>query len=154
MTAAKPSIRMQRRSRLFRCSALLWALVFVLSGVRPAFAATECPHHVGPAHGSADTAAERGATVHAEPDATAHVHFHHAEPSGEPASVPGSHHDLCTCIGPCHAASVAPTPPLASSVLPTAVVYVADAPDAAATNVLPGRASYSLPYATAPPRSG
>jgi hypothetical protein len=33
-------------------------------------------------------------------------------------------------------------------------VYVADAPDAAATNVLPGRASYSLPYATAPPRSG
>jgi hypothetical protein len=153
MTAANPSIPLQRRSRLFRCSALLWAVLFVLSGVRPAFAATECPHHVGSAHGSADTAAERGATVHAEPGAAGHVHFHHAEPSGEPASEPGSHHDLCTCIGPCHAASIAPMPAPASSLLPTAVACVAEAPDAAATYVLPGRASYSLPYATAPPRS-
>jgi len=133
-----------RRSRLVRCSALAWAVVFLLSGLRPAFAAVECPHHLAAGH-TADIAytgqdGERGGR-----------HGHAAHEAGSSSTDPD--HDFCTCVGPCHVTGAAPMPAVAWATLPDGSVTAAATATRFHIGVLPGRASYSLPFATAPPRS-
>jgi hypothetical protein len=100
-----PAVRV--RSTRFRCAALLWAVVFVLSGLRPAYAEAECAHHLAVA--GAQTAAEahgdhvHGGDAHSVEHAGHAAHHQHGGASTErPHS--GADHDVCTCIGPCHVA--------------------------------------------------
>jgi hypothetical protein len=141
---ANPFTPSPRHSRLFHCSALLWAVLLLLSGVRPASAAIECPHHAGSEHASGD------ATLHGD-DLHAGHGSDHAHGAGEaPESDDGSHQ--CLCIGPCQMAGVSPMPAFSSATLAAPVADVAVGIDHFQAGVLPGRASYCLPYATAPPR--
>jgi hypothetical protein len=50
-----PASLVRRGSLRFRCSALLWAVLFVLGTAGEAGAARECPHHQGGEHGGGDS---------------------------------------------------------------------------------------------------
>jgi hypothetical protein len=146
-----------RHSRLFRCSALVWAVVFVLSGVMDAFAEFDCPHHVaaavaGEGHHAAADADEHGChgkdrpgAVAGEGPADAHVHVGSGDGGEE------GHRHLCTCTGPCHASGTTAVPLASAAADHPVLLGPATILPGEAGGELPGRAAYLLPFATAPP---
>lgn len=127
------------RSPRARLSALLAAVLFLLSGAGDAFGAHPCPHH--------------GAI--AAPDFAVRGADHHGHAAHDPAA-PAEHdgHDACTCGGICPV-SGGPAPLAAP-----AIAFLLLAPPAAAPAAhpdptgLPSRlAAHLLPFAQAPPPS-
>jgi hypothetical protein len=150
MKAELPNLLISRRTRLFRRSALVWAVVFTLFGVRSAYADAECSHHTGHAAHAA-TGAEQSATPHDHAPGGS-GHGHHAAES-VPDGTPEEEHDAapCLCIEACHLAGVHS---LAGSIqnaprLPE--VARRDVPLATAARRDAVRAPFVLPFATAPP---
>jgi hypothetical protein len=121
-----------------RLTALLAAVLFLLSGAGDAFGAHPCPHH----------------TAIAAPQAAAHD-GHAAHGAHDPAA-PAGHdgHDACTCGGICPV-SAGPAPLAAPALVPVPLA-VLRAATAAHPNesALPARLlAYLLPFAQAPPLS-
>jgi hypothetical protein len=132
---------------LRRLTALLAAVLFLLSGAGDAFGAHACPHHAAigaPAQGG-------GAVDHA---AMAH-HGHGVDHSAPAAPADHDSHAACTCGGVCPvSAGVAPLAGPATFHL--AILVSTAAPAARTENAeLPSRlVPHFLPFAQAPPSLG
>jgi hypothetical protein len=133
----------RRRSALFRCSALAWAVVFLLSGTRDAVAQVECAHHSG-------VAAEHGAAGALHGTSHAGHAAEHGDSDPDP-EVPGH---PCTCVGPCQAAAAAALPTPGWTAVAPAVVSRTAPPVFRGGTLLPARAPFVLPYPNAPPLRG
>lgn len=124
-----------------RWTALLAAVLFLLSGAGEAFGAHACPHHTAIAapHSAGQTPAEHGG--------------HGAHQSHGPAA-PADHdgHDACTCGGLCPV-SAGPAPLAAPGVVPVPPAVLAEAPAALpdGTALPPRLLAHLLPFAQAPP---
>jgi hypothetical protein len=129
------------RSLPARLSALLWAVIFLLSTAGDGLALAPCPHH--------GMAAE-----HSEQPAEHHGHdAAHAAASDEHAP-PADHSGGCTCIGECQAGTGASLPAHAPSSIGASVVAASvDAP-AAPRGFVARHPPYFLPYGLAPPAHG
>ncbi|HEX2210625.1 MAG TPA: hypothetical protein VHG93_23290 [Longimicrobium sp.] len=130
----------------YRWTALLAAVLFLLSGAGDAFGAHPCPHHAA----IAAPAAVTGAADHAAPSAH-HGHAgHHPAP---PAPEEHDGHSACTCGGVCPV-STGPAPLPASPTRHLALLVSSAAPAARREDpALPSRlVPHFLPFAQAPPR--
>lgn len=121
-------------------SALL-ALVFAAGLAGEAYGVHDCPHHHGsPTGGSPHVAADAGHGYAAEaPPRTSDPRPLQAPPDGP-----------CTCVGNCHAASVAldaPAPPALAAAVATDRGLPLPAPDGRVART----AAYLLPFANGPP---
>jgi hypothetical protein len=127
-----------------RLTALLAAVLFLLSGAGDAFGAHACPHHAAIA-----------APDYAAPAAAADHHGHGADaPHGPAHSAGHDGHAACTCGGVCPV-SGGPAPLAAAVVLPLPLAPTDAAPAAHPDPTgLPARFSaHLLPFAQAPPLS-
>lgn len=125
-------------------TALLAAVLFLLSGAGDAFGAHPCPHHAA--------IAAPGYAVSAAADHHAQAADHHASHGSEAPEHDG--HAACTCGGICPVAT-GPAP-LAAPALVALPLALADAPPAAHPDPtgLPARLlAHLLPFAQAPPLS-
>jgi hypothetical protein len=124
-------------------------VVFVLSGTVDAFASAACAHHRGAAapHGAAI------ASYGAEPAGHPHSDCHQPAENATAEAPEDPHHEGCTCLGPCHAAGHAPLPAGPEVAVTLDQAALSPLPLAQVGAVLPGRPSFTLPFATAPPRS-
>jgi hypothetical protein len=128
-----------------RWTALLAAVLFLLSGAGDAFGAHACPHH------TAITAPQSAGQV-----AGAEHGGHAAHESHGPAA-PADHdghdgHDACTCGGVCPV-SAGPAPLAAPGLVPVPPALLAEAPAALpdGTALPPRLLAHLLPFAQAPP---
>lgn len=129
-----------------RLTALLAAVLFLLSGAGDAFGAHACPHHAAigvPAHDGAS--AQEGAAGH-------HGHVAHDPTPAAPAEHDG--HAACTCGGVCPV-STGVAPLAAPATLHLAILVSTAAPAARPDDAaLPSRLlPHLLPFAQAPPPS-
>jgi len=146
-----PSLSLQAVNRpLRRLTALLAAMLLLLSGAGDAFGAHPCPHHAAiGAPGHAAPSAEPA--EHAAPADAHHGHGAHGQAPAQPADDDG--HSACTCGGICPV-STGPAP-IAPSLVPLPFVLAAAAPAAQVAQAeLPSRfVPHFLPFAQAPPPS-
>jgi hypothetical protein len=127
-----------------RLTALLAAMLLLLSGAGDAFGAHPCPHH------AAIGAPEHAAAAHAAEMADSHGdHGAHGQAPAHPADHDG--HSACTCGGICPVSTgPAPLAP-ALAVLPLVLVPAAPAAFTAADGLPSRLLPYVLPFAQAPP---
>jgi hypothetical protein len=143
-TLSLPAVNRPLRDRM---TALLAAVLFLLSGAGDAFGAHPCPHHaaITAPHAPAAIAAPAADAT----DAAHRAHAHHTPPAA-PAEHDG--HDACTCGGVCPVSAGAvplPAPGFGHlSLLARSPAPAARADDAR----LPARRiPHFLPFAQAPP---
>lgn len=125
-------------------TALLAAVLFLLSGAGDAFGAHACPHHTAIA-----------APGFAAPMAAGAAHHGHAAAhEGHGPAAPGQHdgHSACTCGGVCPI-SAGPAPLAAPALVPVPLALLPEAPFALPDGTaLPARlVAHLLPFAQAPP---
>lgn len=124
-----------------RLTALLAAVLFLLSGAGDAFGAHPCPHH------AAITAPDYVAQAAAE-------HGGHAAHGAHGSDAPAEHdgHAACTCGGVCPI-SAGPAPLDAPALVPVPLALLPAAPTAHPDGTaLPARLlAHLLPFAQAPP---
>lgn len=131
---------MKNRPLRSAVSALL-GLVFAAGLAGEAYGVHDCPHHHGTASGEASHAAvTTGQAGAAEARAR----------TSDPAPLQAPPEGPCTCVGNCHAASVAldaPAPPT----LTAAVATERTVSRPASGGRVPRAAAYLLPFANGPP---
>jgi hypothetical protein len=131
-------------TRLRRLTAVIWALLFLVTGAAEGFGTHVCAHH-DPV--LAALAAQGAGVDHAAP--AVHGEQHPGHDAGQPA------HSGCTCIGTCQVGGALLLPTTAPQ---AAVALVVDAPVASHAvpldERLPGRTPHTLPFAQAPPALG
>ena len=130
-----------------RCTALLLALLFLLSMAGDAFGSHECAHH-NPAPPSQSSGNQPEHATEAG---------HHAHDSADlptPAPHDTGHGEPCTCIGMCQAGSAAALPPSPRVELRDPVAIAAAPSITEAAPDLPRFRPFFLPYPTAPTSSG
>jgi len=135
-----------------RLTALLCAMLLLLSAAGDVFGAHPCPHHAAIGAPEHARAMEHGsASGHGTTDA----HHGHA-PSGTEQAPAAEHdgHASCTCGGVCPI-STGPVPPAAPGLvhLPFTLPYAAPAAHPDPTGLPSRLAAHLLPFAQAPPRS-
>ena len=131
-----------RRTLYQRVTAILMALVFLLSGAGELFGAHVCPQH--------DPIVYQA--THGEDDGQAAAHRHHEHPASSGESQDG--HEHCTCLGVCPTSAPAGVPAEVSLTVAETLDWVPVAPAATVEVVLPAFIPYFLPYAQAPPLFG
>lgn len=131
-----------------RLTALLAAVLFLLSGAGDAFGAHACPHHAAIA---APAAAHAGSAAHHGSAAVHHGHAAHSSAPAPPAEHDG--HAACTCGGVCPVgAGAAPLPASATGHLAVLVASAAPAAHLADAELPTRLVPHFLPFAQAPPR--
>lgn len=145
------------RTSPHRPTALLAALVFLLTWTGDVFGQHPCPHHSSvpgaAAHasmnhdGHADHAAPAEHAGHGDHGEAAASDDHHGSESGQD-------HAVCTCLGSCPSAAGGALPADADAGLRVAPAWVRDVRPDAAQSVLPRLLPFFLPYAQAPPALG
>lgn len=123
-----------KRPFLLRASALWAALLLALTWGGDAYGLHTCPHH--------------GLVPVAQGGHSAHGNAAHA---GHGKQAPSPEHQGCTCIGCCHAGTVALVPDAGALAVRAAVSNHPAAPAGRDENALPAPPPYLLPYSTAPP---
>jgi hypothetical protein len=123
-----------KRSLLLRTAAFWAALLLVLTWGTDAAGLHACPHH--------------GVVAMVQSGQMAHGHGAHL---GHGTHAPSPDHQDCTCIGCCHAGTVALAPDAASLAIRTAESNQPAAPVRRDESALPPPPPYLLPYSTAPP---
>jgi hypothetical protein len=120
---------------LFLRTAALWAtLLLALTWGADAVGLHACPHH------GVVAAVQSGHMAHGE---GAHA--------GHGKQAPSPEHQGCTCIGCCHAGTVALVPHAGALAVRATVLNHPAAPVRRDDGALPAPPPYLLPYSTAPP---
>ena len=131
-------------TRFRRLTAVVWALLFLLTGAAEGFGSHVCAHHDPQLAAFAAQAGQSDAAHAAHATAVA---VGHAEQQAEQPTDAG-----CTCIGACQVGGAVLLPQVAFGV---ATLLAPSAPMSARVAAhderLPGRTPHTLPYAQAPP---